>query len=158
MFDRRAQTHRASSGESARPESCRARARKPNCTASRLPSFQSQTRTGTVAGRFPAPRGQSQLRFADSGPHSPPRWRTRGHRCDLSLPFARKERFREPVWPANCAWPWDQLRQLQPDRAFPTPPPSRHTNRDVLAEPFNNSKKSGWGQCVLPHPSIFSQF
>jgi len=38
---------------------------------------------------------QSQLRFADSGPHSPPRWRTRGRRCDLSLPFARKERFRD---------------------------------------------------------------
>ena len=72
------------------------------------------------------------------------------------LPFARKEQFPGSVWPANCAWHWDQLRQLQPDRAFRTPPLSRHTNRGVLAEPFNNSKKSGWGQCVLPHPSIFS--
>ena len=40
--------------------------------ASRLPSFQLQTRTRTVAGR---PQLRSQLRFAGSGSHSPPRWR-----------------------------------------------------------------------------------
>src|SRR5208282_6524595 len=30
--------------------------------------------------------------------------------------------------------------------------PLRHTERGVLAEPFNNSKKSGWGQRIDPCP------
>ena len=38
--------------------------RSPIVTASRLPSFQSQTRTGTVAARFPAFGWKSRLRFA----------------------------------------------------------------------------------------------
>jgi hypothetical protein len=46
----------------------------------------------------------------------------------------------------------NQRRQLQPDRAAPTPPPSRHTDKGVLAQPFNNSKKSVWGQISLPRP------
>jgi hypothetical protein len=67
-------------------------------------------------GRWPSVflLGKSRLRFAASGPHSPPRWRTRGRRCDLSLypsdedlspgtpsALARKERFREHVWPVK---------------------------------------------------------
>jgi hypothetical protein len=130
----------------------RARARKPCCAASRLPSFQSQTRTGTVAGRFPAPCGQSQLRFAGSGPHSPPRWRTRGRRSDLSLPLQEKSDSGDLSGQVIASGLGNQHRQLQPDRPAPTPPPSRHTDKGVLAQPFNNSKKSGWGQMSLPRP------
>jgi hypothetical protein len=133
-----------------------ARTRKPYFAASRLPSFQSQTRTGTVAGRFPASRGQSQLRFASSGPHSPPRWRTRGRRCDLSLPCKKRatsgtclaSQLRLTMGPAPPiqAWPGCPLRFQ----------PLGHTGRGVLAEPFNNNKKSGWGQRFLPHPGKYS--
>jgi hypothetical protein len=51
-----------------------------------------------VAGRFQI-RGKPTP-FRGSGPHSPPRWRTRGLRSESPLPFARKEPFRGPVWPA----------------------------------------------------------
>jgi hypothetical protein len=114
---------------------------------------------------------KSRLRFAASGPHSPPRRRTRGRRSDLSLhpsdevlspgtpaALARKERFREHVWPVNCPWPWESAPQIQPDRPVPTLPPSRHMDRGVLAQPSNNTKKSGRGQCNLPHPSGFFRF
>jgi hypothetical protein len=77
---------------------------------------------------------------------------TKTRRWGPRLPFARKEQFLGSAWPANFARPWDQPRQLQPDRAFPTPPLSRHTNRGVLAEPSNNNKKSGWGQQIRLRP------
>ena len=133
----------------------RARAHEsPVVAASRLPSFQSQTKTGTVAGRFSARGGKSQLRFAGSGPHSPPWWRTRGRRCDLPLPFARKKAFRGPVWPVKPTWPSGFSRaSLLPGRAAPRPRPSRHTFGGVLAQPFYNSKKTGRGQRILPHAS-----
>ena len=43
-------------------------------------------------------------------------------------------------------------RTLLPDRATRTPPPLRHTNGGVLAEPSYNSKKWGLGQRIPPHP------
>ena len=65
--------------------------RSPVVAASRLPSFHLQTRAGTVAGRFRASCEKSQLRFAGSGSHSPPRWRTRELRSDV-VPALRKKR------------------------------------------------------------------
>ena len=128
----RAQTPEASRCDRTRLASHRAHARKPWFAASRLPSFQTQTKTGTVAGRFPALRGQSQLRFTGSGPHSPPRWRTRERRSDVFLPLARKERFLEPVWPANRAWPWGSAL---PKPAWPDCP-SAQARSDTRTEAF----------------------
>ena len=105
-----------------------------------------------MAGRFPASDGQSQLRFADSGPHSPPRRRTRGRRCDLSLPCKKRAisgiclagqlRLTMGISTAKFSLAGPSLRFR----------PLGHTASRVLAEPFNNNKKSGWGQRFLPHP------
>jgi hypothetical protein len=102
-----------------------------------------------VVGRFPISGGAKPTPFRGSGPHSPPRWRTRGRRSESPLPFARKELFQGSVWPADFAWPWDSTRTVVLDRASHTLPPLRHTNGGVLAEPFNNSKKREWGQSIL---------
>jgi hypothetical protein len=109
-----------------------------------------------VAGRFPASDGQSQLRFADSGPHSPPRRRTRGRRCDLSLPCKKRAisgiclagqlRLTMGISTAKFSLAGPSLRFR----------PLGHTASRVLAEPFNNNKKSGWGQRFLPHPGKYS--
>ena len=84
--------------------------------------------------------------YPSSGPHSPPRWRTRGRRCDLPLPLQEKSNFwslsGQPIAPD----PGNQPRRLLPDRAAPAPLTSKHTNRDVLAEPSNNTKKPRLGQ------------
>ena len=83
---------------------------------------------------------------------------TREHRCDftasasflhrendLSLPFARGERFGDfgRLYHRRLRVP--ALAKLA-GRASRTHPPLRHTERCVLAEPFNNIKKQGWGQ------------
>ena len=120
--------------------------RSPAVTASRLPSFQSQTRNGTVAGRFPDLSRKSQLRFAASGPHSPPRWRTRGLRCDLPQPSARRRLLLRHVWPVNFTWSRSSTRTLLPYRAALTQPSLRHTDGCVLAEPSYNIKNRRWGQ------------
>jgi hypothetical protein len=95
--------------------------------------------------------------FPGSGPHSPPRWRTRGRRSDLSL-HPSDEDLSPGTSAALCKkraisgtfWPW--LTAPGPGISaagscrtglLPAPPSSRHTCRVVLAEPFNNIKKSG---------------
>ena len=85
-------------------------------------------------GRWPSVSKflESRLRFAASGPHSPPRRRTRGRRSDLSLhpsdedlspgapaALARKERFREHLWPVNCLWPWGLEPPASAGPAYP---------------------------------------
>lgn len=132
-------------------------AEKPIVTASRLPSYQSQTKTGTVVERFPRMRGSSQLRFASSGPHSPPRRRTRGRRC-LCLPA-----------PARWSYFGSFTGRLYSPALRPIPHPihlagppnrphsSRHTNRGVLAQPFYNTKKSRRGQQICSKQSFFSK-
>ena len=136
----------------------RAHAQKPYCCcfASAFVPISDENRDGGRAfSRYwrvkPAP-------FRGSGPHSPPRRRTRGRRSDLSLPLARKERFQESLWPGNC----------QPRLAFRTNPancrmaglplrlsPFKHTYRGVLAEPFNNTKKGRLGQTNFTRPYGF---
>ena len=63
----------------------------------------------------------------------------------LSLPFARKERFRGPVWPTAPGL-GESAPPALPGRAALTLPPSRHTYGGVLAEPSYNNKKPGRGQ------------
>jgi hypothetical protein len=133
------------------------------CFASAFVPISDENRDGGRA----FPNSGKPTPYPGSGPHSPPRWRTRGRRSDLSLhpsdedlspgtpaAPARKERFREPAWPIKCFWPWDQRPQLQPDRPVPTLSPSRHTDRSVLAQPSNNNKKSEWGQTDSAAPEI----
>jgi hypothetical protein len=43
----------------------------------------------------------------------------------------------------------------RPVRAAHTPPTLRHTKEGVLAEPFNNTKKPGRGQRILPSAAFF---
>src|ERR1039457_3946820 len=94
--------------------------------------------------------------FRGSGPHSPPRWRTRGLRSDLPLPSARRERFRGHVWPVDCTWPGESAPATCCLAGLPVrPSPLRHTDRGVLAQPFNHTKKYGRGQRILPHPPDF---
>jgi hypothetical protein len=70
----------------------------------------------------------------------------------LSLPSARGERTPGPVWAGILSpWPTDQPGSVSlPSPAVRTISPSRHTERDVLAEPFNNIKKPGRGQRFTP--------
>jgi hypothetical protein len=130
---------------------------KPQVAASRLSSFHSQTRTGTVIGRPPRKPilAGSQLRFPLPARIAPPRWGTRGLRCECSLPSARRERFRELVWPADFTWPWKSLRLSWPTpiRASPNlpgefPDSARvHTHlRQRSCEPFKDIKKAQWSQ------------
>ena len=63
----------------------------------------------------------------------------------LPLPFARKERFRGPVWPTAPGL-GESAPPALPGRAALTLPPSRHTYGGVLAEPSYNNKKPGRGQ------------
>ena len=134
---------------------------RPYVTASRLPSFQSQTRTGTVAVRFPALSPKKPTPFRGSGPHSPPRWRTRGRRCDMSLhpndedlsPGARcppQDESDSGTSQADTISPdlGDQPSPMPPARVAHSHPPLRHTSGCVLAEPFYNNKKCGLGQRI----------
>src|SRR5665213_2692741 len=106
----------------------------PIVTASRLPSFQSQTRTGTVAVRFPDNPRKSRLRFAASGPHSPPRWRTRGRRCDVSLPPQEESYFGDQSGRLTSPGPGTNP-PIAAGGVAHTRPSLRHTNERVLAEP-----------------------
>lgn len=100
--------------------------------------------------------GQSQLRFASSGPHSLPRWKTRGHRCDLFPPLQEKSNSWNLSGQPIASDHGNQHHQIHPGWPFPSSPSLKHTNRDVLAGPFNNNKKPGWGQRFPPHPVDFS--
>ena len=100
---------------------------------------------------------KSRLRFAASGPHSPPRRRTRGRRSDLSLPLQEKSDSGIMSGQPTAPGLGNQRPQLQPVRPVPTLPPSRHTDRGVLAQPFNNSKKSGRGQCLHTYAANYSR-
>jgi hypothetical protein len=122
------------------------------CFASAFVPISDENRDGGRA--FPNSL-ESQLRFAGSGPHRPPRWRTRGRRSDLSLPVQEKSDSGNMSGQPTAPGLGDQRPRLQPDRAIPTLPPSRHTCRGVLAQPSNNSKKSGWGQTDSPPLRIF---
>ena len=86
---------------------------------------------------------------------------TRGRRCDVSLPSARRRHFRELIRPVVHTWPLE-----------PSPATNARLNRPyairaqtrqirVLAEPFNNNKKWAQGQrrdrapsCQLPPVSF----
>ena len=121
------------------------------CFASAFVPISDENRDGGRA--FPRTARAKPTPYRGSGPHSPPRWRTRGRRSDLSLPLQEKSDSGNMSGQLTARGLGDQRPRLQPDRATPTLPPSRHTDRSVLAQPSNNSKKSGWGQCILPHPS-----
>ena len=129
----------------------------PIVAASRLPSFHFQTRTRTVAGRFPCVPWKGQLRFAGPGSHSPPRWRTREHRCDLPLPSARRERFRGPAWPAHYIRPWVSLPlPVFTGRATLTLPPQDTRTEAFLRNLLTITRNRGYGQRNRPHPRVFS--
>jgi hypothetical protein len=153
----RAQTHEARRSAKA-THSGRARARKPYlllrvCLRSKL-----RREPGRWSRVFPQLHRKSQLRFAGSGPHSPPRWRTRGRRCDLSLPLQEKSVSGDLSGRPTSPDHGDRVRQMLPGWPIHTLPSSRHTDRGALAQLSNNSKKSGWGQRFLPHPRIFPYF
>src|SRR5208282_3531059 len=98
----------------------------------------SQTRTGTVIGRPPRKLilARSQLRFPLPARIAPPRWGTRGLRCECSLPSARREPFRELVWPADITWPWKYPRLAEPARRTSLLHPSAHTPQAVFLRTF----------------------
>jgi hypothetical protein len=112
--------------------------------------------------------GESRLRFAGPGSHSPPRWRTRERRSDFSdstpsgaippvhcwlefcfwtLPFARKERFWGLIRPAMLRLALESTRAHILSGAVRTSFSLRHTEKNVLAEPSYNNKNSMTGQC-----------
>jgi len=135
--------------------------RSPVVAASRLSSFQSQTRTGTVAGRFPAPCGQSQLRF-----RVPARIALRGGEragavAICPCPPQEESRFGDLSGRSTAPGPAasgliapdlgapgleDRLPSPAARRAAHTQPPLRHTHRCVLAEPSYHIKNRGRGQ------------
>jgi hypothetical protein len=126
------------------------------CFASAFVPISDENQDGGRA--FSRTRGKSQLRFAGSGPHSPPRRRTRGLRCDLFLPckkraisgtcLAGKPRLTIEISTAKSSLAGPSLRFQ----------PLGHTASCVLAEPSNNNKKSGWGQRFPPHPGDYFPF
>ena len=83
---------------------------------------------------------------------SPPRLSfTRVERC---VPALRKRRAISGPWPLISLRPWEQILAKLADRDLPlTHQPLTHTDRRVLAEPFKDNKKPGWGQRIQPHPS-----
>jgi hypothetical protein len=124
---------------------------------------------------FPCNLLESQLRFAGSGPHSPPRWRNARtpmrfacfhfFRCTDKVkatfaPALRKKSVPGTCRPATFTWPGNQHRLTC--RSALTLPPLRHTDGRVHAEPSNNSKNLGRGQflnCLYyknPYPHRFS--
>jgi hypothetical protein len=110
------------------------------CFASVFVPISDENRDGGRA--FPRTARVKPTPFRGSGPHSPPRWRTRGLRCDLS-PALRKKRATSGTClagPLHLALGFNPS-QLTPGRATHTLPPLRHTDRGVLAEPSNNTKK-----------------
>ena len=126
--------------------------------ASRLPSYQSQTKTRTVAVRFPAFHGKSQLRFAGSGSHSPPRWRTRERRCDSSLPLQEKSNSGKlPGW-QSAPKPVDQHSLINLGRASPTLTPFRHTDRVFLRNLFTITRNRGEVNAICPTLGIFPPY
>ena len=100
--------------------------------------------------------------FRGSGPHSPPRWRTRGRRCDVflhpvdellslgaRLPSARRRRLSGTCLAGKPHLAREPTCPMLPDLVAHTYPALRHTEECVLAEPFNNSKKLERGQRIL---------
>ena len=110
----------------------RARARKPYrcCFASVFVPISDENQDGGRA--FSRISRGKPTPFRGSGPHSPPRWRTRGLRCDLPLPSTRREPFRGHVWPVNCTWPWGS----PPGPCCRTGLPVRFRRQDTLTDAF----------------------
>ena len=94
--------------------------------------FPSQTRTRTVVGRFSTIPRESQLRFAGSGPHSPPRWSDA--RAPMRMfPALRKMRAMPETMSGRSTTPsLETLRNLLPLRSLLTQPLA-HTSSCVLA-------------------------
>jgi hypothetical protein len=88
--------------------------------------------------------------FPGSGPHSTPRWRTRGLRSDASLPSARRELFWDLPGRPTSPCPGEQPEPISCWPGAPTFPSFRHRDGHVLAEPSNNSKKHRAGQRFRP--------
>jgi len=124
--------------------------RSPGVGASRLSSFQSQTRTGTVAGRFTGlapPKADSvsplPACIALQGGE------TRRRRCDVSLPSTRRRHLREPCWlgPLQPGLGINPSQTHWPD--YPYAIRAQTHEFRVLAEPFNNNKICTAGQRIV---------
>lgn len=120
--------------------------RSPDSAASRLSSFQSQTRTGTVAGRFTGFTPQK----ADSVSPFPARIalqgeETRGRRCDVSLPSARRRPVTGPARPTTLPG----LRTNYPNSPGELAGTRLDDTRQTRScEPFYNNKILGVGQRI----------
>jgi len=100
---------------------------KPQVAASRLPSFQSQTRTGTVCRSLSAISRKGQLRIPLPVRIAPPRWGTRGPPMQV-LPRVFPAFRKKKAIPGTClaGWIYPAL-EISPahsswSESFPTPP------------------------------------
>ncbi len=150
-FTCRAQTYGASRCDDAQPFPVAHAHGSPIVAASRLPSFQLQTKTGTVAGRSPR---RGQLRFA-----VPARIALQGGERAGSVaicPCPPQEESDSGDLPGRMTAPGPG-HQLRPSIAWPACPYATavKTHGCVLAEPSKNNKKRGWGQRIRPHRKEF---
>lgn len=97
------------------------------CFASAFVPNSDENRDGgrALAAARPTP-------FRGFGPHSPPRWRTRGRRSDCPCPSQEKSDFRGHVWPADSAWPGFQRQPITARPALPT----HHHRQNARTEAF----------------------
>ena len=125
--------------------------KKPIAPASRLPAFHSQTRNGTVIGRFPRPRGKANSVSPLPARIAPPRWGN-AQAVDAIVPCPRKKR----AIPGTCLAGQLHLARelprflLRSGTSLPRPCP-KHTTGGVLANLSKIARKVG---CVNESPII----
>ena len=123
---------------------CRASAQRPHgyCFASVFVPISDENRDGSPVVFCKLHRKASAVSPVPAR-IAPPRWGTRGRRCECFLPSARRERLRKPVWLANCTKPRSPPHSLHPDWGFPTQPALTHTSGCVLANLSKITRKMG---------------
>jgi len=125
--------------------------------ASRLSSFpiSDENRDGDRA--FPNPL-ESQLRIRVPARIALQGGGTRGRRSDVAPALRKKRATPGLAWQPTAPGPGASSHLNRPVRAAHTPPTLRHTKEGVLAEPFNNTKKPGRGQRILPSAAFFLRY